>query len=38
MPGLTFVSFCLKRNGFASFAIKRRKNLPLWIDVNNFMT
>ena len=25
MPGLTFVSFCLKRNGFASFAFKRRK-------------
>jgi len=25
VPGLTFVSFCLKRNGFASFATKRRK-------------
>jgi len=24
LPGLTFVSFCLKRNGFASFATKRR--------------
>jgi len=27
MPGLTFVSFCLKRNGFASFAFKRRKEI-----------
>jgi len=27
LPGLTFVSFCLKRNGFASFATKRRKGI-----------
>jgi len=38
MPGLTFVSFCLKRNGFASFATKRRKKIPLRIDANNFIT
>jgi len=25
VPGLTFVSFDYKRNGFASFAFKRRK-------------
>jgi len=38
VPGLTFVSFGYKRNGFASFAIKRRKKLPLQTDVNNFIT
>jgi len=27
MSGLTFVSFSYKRNGFASFAIKRREKV-----------
>ncbi|HUU26316.1 MAG TPA: hypothetical protein VM123_00760 [archaeon] len=30
VPGLTFVSFCLKRNGFASFAFKRRIKIYLY--------
>jgi len=27
MPGITFVSFSYKRNGFASFATKRREKV-----------
>jgi len=35
-PGLTFVSFSYKRNGFASFATKRRKIAYLtWIIHKN---
>jgi len=36
MPGLTFVSFCLKRNGFASFATKRRRKFTFTESCNQF--
>jgi len=36
VPGLTFVSFCLKRNGFASFATKRRKKFTFMDRCNQF--